>query len=257
MQQSLRRATFKTSAWFATKLANAGVNVVNAASSSASKVIFDTDMLPAANVTSSVAATRNAAASASARPASASETRYRSLLSEPTTVRSEYEQSRGEIRGFAISKPKSLQGAAGSEPALRACGAHLGRVSHVRGVCSAQALHVPENPDRNERENEKRSSGRQGTSALNCYPWHPPSACRFLFAANGAPARSATPPRSSDQTFIFENLPRPDRKSPALRGRKPLQPRCISNRGCNRTHSATPARRRRHPAEFVSMRPRR
>jgi len=40
----------------------------------------------------------------------------------------------------------------------KACG---GRLSHVRGVCSAQPFHEPESPDRNERENEKTSAGKK------------------------------------------------------------------------------------------------
>ena len=183
--------------------------------------------------------------------------RYRSLLSEPTTVRSEYKQSRGEIRGFAISKPNRPEGIVSRKRARTPRMRRSPWPGFTREGRLLRAGAPRTRKPRSQRTRERKTLRRQGTSALNCYPWHPPSACRFLFAANGAPARSATPPRSSDQTFIFENLPRPDRKSPALRGRKPLQPRCISNRGCNRTHSATPARRRRHPAEFVSMRPRR
>ena len=45
MHQSYRTATFKTSAWFATRTAAAGANVVNAASLSVSPVIH-TDMPP-------------------------------------------------------------------------------------------------------------------------------------------------------------------------------------------------------------------
>ena len=72
MHRLLRRATFKTSAWFAMRPASAGASVVNAVSLSVNTAIH-TDMLPAASVISSVAAMGKVAGSASARPASASE----------------------------------------------------------------------------------------------------------------------------------------------------------------------------------------
>ena len=57
-----------------------------------------TDMLPVASAISSVAATGKVAASASARPASASESAP--IATEKADNSLEYEQSRGEIRGF-------------------------------------------------------------------------------------------------------------------------------------------------------------
>src|SRR4029079_1682451 len=72
MYQSLRRATFKMSAWFATRQASAGANVVNAVSLSVNTVIH-TGMLPVASVISSAAVMGTAAASASTPQASASE----------------------------------------------------------------------------------------------------------------------------------------------------------------------------------------
>ena len=50
---------------------------------------------------------------------------------------------------------------------------------------------------RSQRMRERKALHRQETSALNCYPWHPPSACRFLFAANGRPP--GLPRRLADQ----------------------------------------------------------
>jgi hypothetical protein len=77
---------------------------------------------------------------------------------------SEYEQSRGFIRGFFRMQTRIALGewSAGIEPVLRHATRSSGRFSHVRGVCSPQPFRQPKSPDRNERENEKCSAGKEG-----------------------------------------------------------------------------------------------
>ena len=78
-------------------------------------------------------------------------------------------------------------------------------------------------------------------------------------ASRRARQRMASPRRlgRSDQAFIFENLRRPDRRSPGLHGRKPSRPPRISHHGCGRTRSGNRTRPDGYLVEFASTRLRR
>ena len=182
MYQSSRRATFKTSAWSAMSQANAGVSVVNAASSSVS--VIHTDMLPAASVISSAAAMGTVAASASTPPASASESAP--IATEKADNSLNTSKAADFSAAFFGCKLKSL--GAGNQPAsnrLRHAARNLRRSSHVRGACSAQPLHEPEGPDRNERENEKCSAGQESRRCAFIHDiLQGVDRLQFLFATN-------------------------------------------------------------------------
>ena len=144
------------------------------------------------------------------------------------------------------------------EPALRQAARNVRRSSQMRGACSAQPLHEPERPDRNERESEKRSAGQE---SRHCAYIHDilqgVTACGFCSRRTSTCARSVTSSRPiRSKALCFKNLRRPDRKSPGFHGRKPLQPPRISHHGCNRTRSGNRTRRSGHRVEFASMRSR-
>src|SRR4029453_17076249 len=155
MYRSLRRATFKTSAWFVMKQANAGANAVKAVSLSASTAIH-TDMLPVASAISNVAATAMVAASASARPVSASESAP--IVTEKVDNDLNTSKAAGKSAAFSDANWNSSERMVSRHSERRRS---AWAALHMRGACSPQPLHEPKSPDHTERENEKRSAGKE------------------------------------------------------------------------------------------------
>src|SRR5688572_2745409 len=136
------------SAWFAMKQASAGANVVNAVSLSVNTAIH-TDMLPVASVTSSAAAMRNVAASASTPPASASESAPIATDKADNSLNTSKAAEKSAAFSDANSN-RSKRVVSRHRSGTPTCGAQLGWLSHVgafapRSRCTNQTAQIVTN----------------------------------------------------------------------------------------------------------------